>query len=251
MKGYKGYKNDLTCKDKQYAENTVFKEKEENIYKNGMHFCKNPFDVLDYYPLINSDGAENEFTDVKALEQCETKDKKIYCTTKLKVGHKLGITGFVKACVEYFKKEIKDNDSYNNVISDGRDSAQIASFCDYAQVVSSGYDAQIASSGESVKVASSGDRSKAASSGDYAQVSSSGDFAQISSYGDKSVIMCAGYDSTAKAKKGSWITLSEWHYDEDKRTYIPVCVKAELVDGNRIKEDTYYKLENGQFVETK
>ena len=45
MKGFKGYKNDLTCKGKQYAENTVFEEKEANICKNGMHFCKNPFDM--------------------------------------------------------------------------------------------------------------------------------------------------------------------------------------------------------------
>ena len=31
MKGYKGYKNDLTCKGKQYAENTVFEnEKARN-----------------------------------------------------------------------------------------------------------------------------------------------------------------------------------------------------------------------------
>ena len=31
--------------------------------------------------------------------------------------------------------------------------------------------------------------------------------------------------------------------------YTPVCVKTERVDGVRIKEDTYYKLENGEFVE--
>ena len=31
--------------------------------------------------------------------------------------------------------------------------------------------------------------------------------------------------------------------------YTPVCVKTEQVDGERIKEDTFYKLENGKFVE--
>lgn len=51
MKGYKGFCKGLICKDKQYAENTIFEEPEANICINGMHFCKNPMDVLDYYPL--------------------------------------------------------------------------------------------------------------------------------------------------------------------------------------------------------
>ena len=61
--------------------------------------------------------------------------------------------------------------------------------------------------------------------------------------------MCAGMESIAKAKKGSWITLAEWEYSEDHGCNIPVCVKTEQVDGERIKEDTFYKLENGEFKE--
>ena len=33
------------------------------------------------------------------------------------------------------------------------------------------------------------------------------------------------------------------------RKYIPVCVKAAQIDGAVIKEDTFYKLENGEFKE--
>lgn len=51
-----------------------------------------------------------------------------------------------------------------------------------------------------------------------------------------------------KAKKGSWITLAEWTYDADKGRYVPVCVKTEFVDGERIKADVFYKLEDGEFV---
>lgn len=50
-------------------------------------------------------------------------------------------------------------------------------------------------------------------------------------------------------KSGSWITLSEWVYDENERCVILVCVKTEKIDGVKIKEDTFYKLENGEFVE--
>ena len=59
--------------------------------------------------------------------------------------------------------------------------------------------------------------------------------------------MCAGNKSIAKAKKGSWITLSEWKYIDGKHT--PVCVKTEKVDGERIKEDVFYTLINGEFKE--
>lgn len=66
--------------------------------------------------------------------------------------------------------------------------------------------------------------------------------------------MAAGYNSIAKAKVGSWITLAEWvdTGKEDKRgyrIYIPKCVKTEYVDGEHIKEDTFYKLVDGEFVE--
>ena len=51
-----------------------------------------------------------------------------------------------------------------------------------------------------------------------------------------------------KAKKGSWVTLAEWKTIVGHKKLI--CVKTEYVDGERIKEDTWYKLKNGEFVET-
>ena len=84
--------------------------------------------------------------------------------------------------------------------------------------------------------------------GNSAQIGSSGDYAKICSSGDSAVIMCAGVKSKAKAKKGSWITLSEWELEDE--IYVPVCVKTEQVDGVKIKEDTWYELKGGVFVET-
>ena len=87
------------------------------------------------------------------------------------------------------------------------------------------------------------------SSGDGAKIGSSGNGAQIDSTGEDCVIMCAGINSVAKASKGSWVTLSEWSYSEEKQRYIPICVKTEFVDGEKIKADTYYSLKGGVFVE--
>lgn len=86
-------------------------------------------------------------------------------------------------------------------------------------------------------------------SGDYAQIGSCGDYAQIDSIGGDSVIMCAGNNSRVKATVGSWITLAEWVWNDEKKRNVPICVKTEYVDGERIKTDTWYKLENGAFVE--
>ena len=85
--------------------------------------------------------------------------------------------------------------------------------------------------------------------GNYAQIGSSGNYAQIGSTGEDSVIMCAGKESKAKAKVGSWITLAEWEWNDEKNRYVPVCVKTEYVDGENIKADTWYQLKNGEFVE--
>ena len=238
MKGYKGFNPGLICKDKQYQENTVFEEPEAKICEKGMHFCENPFDVLNYYDLIRSDGTPNEFAEVEALDEPKTDDKEKFCSRKLKIGVKLGLSGFIKACVDFvLEKTIAETPSEN--VDSGY----------YAQIGSSGYYAQIGSSGDSAQIGSSGDSAQIGSSGDSAQIGSSGDSARINCTGSNSVICCAGHGSVAKAPIGCWITLAEWKYDGAKRRYVPVCVKTEYVDGEKIKADTPYMLKNGEFVE--
>ena len=222
MKGYKGFKPGLICKDKQYQENTVFEEPEAKICEKGMHFCENPFDVLDYYDLIRSDGTPNEFAEVEALDEPKTDDKKKFCSRKLKIGVKLGLSGFIKACVDFvLEKTIADTPSEN------------------------------VDSGNYAKIGSSGDYAKIGSSGYSAKIGSSGYYAKINCTGSNSVICCAGHGSVVKAPIGCWITLAEWEYDGAKRRYVPVCVKTEYVDGEKIKADTPYTLKNGEFVEVK
>ena len=138
---------------------------------------------------------------------------------------------------------------YSAKIGSSGNSAKIGSSGYSAQIGSSGNSAQIGSSGYSAQIGSSGDSAKIGSSGDYAQIGSSGDSAKIDSTGDDSVIMCAGKNSKAKAKVGSWITLAEWIWSDDKSRYVPKCVKTEYVDGERIKPDTWYQLKDGEFVE--
>lgn len=87
------------------------------------------------------------------------------------------------------------------------------------------------------------------SSGYNAKIGSSGYNAKIDNTGEDSVIMCAGNNSSAKAKIGSWITLAEWKWSDEKKRDVPACVKTEYVDGENIKADTLYQLISGKFVE--
>ena len=218
MKGYKAFKKGMICLGKQYQENTVFEEDKAEICNSGMHFCKNPLDVLGYYPLVDENGDISEFAEVEALDECKTNDDKKFCTKKLKIGAKISFPQLVQASVEF---------DYSN--------AQLRPLND-----NGGYYARIGSSWDSARIGSSGDS---------ARIGSSGDSARIISNGDCSVVCCSGHGSCVKAKKGSWITLSEWEYDAQKEKNIPVCVKSVQVDGVKIKEDTFYCLENGEFVE--
>ena len=277
MKGFKAFNKGMICLGKQYAENTVFEEPEAIICCKGMHFCKNPFDVLDYYPLIDDNGNFPDFAVVEALDEPVTDDNKKFCSKKLKIGAKLSFANFIEAAAS-FEFEKTENDKKSNVIGNSGDSAKIGSSGYYAKIGSSGDSAQIGSSGNYAQIGSSGNYAKIGSSGNYAkigssgyyakigssgyyakigssgdsaQIGSSGNYAQIASEGKYAVICCAGHGSIAKGKIGSWITLSEWKYSDIEHANIPVCVKTEKIDGIRIKADTFYKLVNGKFVEVK
>ena len=265
LNGYKAFDPGMICKGKQYQENTDYEEEGGKICEKGMmHYCVNPFDVLNFYPLVNDSGKISDFAAVESLEEPVSGDDGKFATKKLHIGIKLGLAGFVNACIDYIKKEPIVNAPSSTVESDyakigsSGDYAKIGSSGYYAKIGSSGYYAQIGSSGNYAQIGSSGNYAKIGSSGYYAKIGSSGDYAQIGSSGNSaqiesagkdSVICCAGRDSAVKAKAGSWITLAEWEYSEAKNRYVPKCVKTEYVDGERIKADIWYKLIDGEFAE--
>ena len=249
MKGFKAFGKGMICRGKQYKENTVFEEGKAIICKSGMHFCENPLDVLDYYPLIDSSGNVVEVAQVEALDECHTDDNKKYCTKKLKIGVKLSLKEFVKAAIDF---ALEKNDGkvstgdYAQLASTG-DEAQLASAGKYAKLASAGDEAQLASAGDYAKLASAGSGARLASAGKYAQLASAGYGAKLASAGEYAVIAGIGRCNKAKGRKGSWLVLAEWGYNDIEEKYVPVCVKAAQIDGVVIKEDTFYKLENGEF----
>ena len=212
---YKGFDNNLCCRGFQFKVGEEYEQQGEiKCCENGFHACTNPFDVLDYYDV---DG-KNRFCQVEQYGIIDNnKEDTKQASSKIKIKAEIGMAGLFKAGVEWIKEKTNPIPIINET-KDKNDNP-------------------------------SGDSAHIGSSGDSAKIGSSGYSAKIDSTGEDSVICCAGDNSMAKAKKGSWITLSKWKYSEEKKHYIPVCVKTEFVDGERIKEDTWYKLVNGNFEE--
>mgnify|MGYP000618508717 CR=1 FL=1 len=281
---YKGFDKNLKCRDFQYE---VGKEYEIDgkieCCRHGFHACENPLEVWDHYEMIGSRFAQVEQSGTIDREANSTK----VCSSHIKIKAELKLADIINLGVEWLKditspsktkinNALNDNggdsakigsSGYSAKIGSSGYSAKIGSSGDYAQIGSSGDYAQIGSSGDSAQIGSSGDYAKIGSSGyyaqigssgyyaqigssgDYAKIGSSGDYAKIDSTGEDSVIMCAGLNSKAKAKIGSWITLAEWKLDDTKGRYVPICVKTEYVDGERIKSDTWYQIIGGEFKE--
>ena len=154
MKGYKAFEKGMICRGKQYAENTVFEEEEAEICKKGMHFCKNPLDVLDYYPLVDENGNISEFAEVEALDEAKTDDGKKFVTKKLKVKDKITFDKLIEIDIKKLGhtdcKKICTDITYAQISSSG-DYAKIGSSGNYAQIGSSGKHAVICCAGKTEK----------------------------------------------------------------------------------------------------
>ncbi len=217
VKGIKAFNKDMTCRGFQYKEGKTYKTDKARMCESGFHFCTNPFDVLNYYDICESEFAEVEASG-KIIKQKDG-DSKI-SATEIKIGVRIGLSGFVESAVNFLidfcKKKNNSGDSsqlassgdYSRLASSG-DYSRLASSGDYSQLASSGNSSRLASSGDYSQLASSGDSSRLASSGDYSQLASSGDSSRLASSGDYSRLASSGdYSQLASSGDSSRLALS-------------------------------------------
>ena len=178
----------------------------------------------------------------------------------------IGLYGFAsRMSSSGMVNRIVSNESFSQISSSGEsptifsngECTKIATSGSGGKIYATGIEAKLSTSGSGVKIHSEGSCSRLSTSGDYntiysygenANIASSGYSTSVDSSGKEAIVSCTGANSMAKAKKGSWVTLAEWQTIVGHKKLI--CVKTEYVDGERIKEDTWYKLENGEFVES-
>ena len=101
---------------------------------------------------------------------------------------------------------------------------------------------------KNAKETNTGDRSAATNTGDRSAATNTGDQSAATVSGKDSVAIAIGYQSKAKACLGSAICVVErgkWN----GKTYPLLAIKSAIIDGKILKPDTWYKLENGEFVE--
>ena len=226
MKGYKGFSKGLGCRGKQDGENTVFEEDDAKIGQSGMHFCKNPFDVLTHYGFVDDNGELNEYAEVEALDDAYTDEQEKFCTKKLKVGAKLGIAGLVNAFVDFTLDKIKKDSVATNT----------------------GNWSTATNTGDKSVATNTGDKSVATNTGSYSVATNTGNFSAAMNTGKNGFAISTGIQGKAKGALGCYIAVAEWTYDESAGEYKLVGFEAHKVDGKTIKPDTFYSLKNGKFV---
>ena len=226
---YKAMDKNMQCRGKQYEVGKTYHEDEADCCHAGMHACENPLDVLHYYPLKDSP----RFFEVECGGNVDksVEDSKLACT-ELTVKGEVNFAGLVKATV---------NAVFNRVKGKGPFSSG-----DFSTAGSSGYFSTAGSSGDFSTAGSSGDSSTAGSSGDSSTAAATGAYCSAKADGKDSIAVVNGARGKACGALGCYLVLTE--YDNDGHM---ICAKMAKVDGAVIKENTWYTLKNGEFVEVK
>ena len=234
MKVYKGTDKNMQCRGKQYELGK--KEVDDGAIRcgdKGYHSCEAPFDVLRYYPNING----NRFFEAEAggtidKDKAENDDTKL-ASSELTLKSEINFAGLVKAQIEYTRKKARNGtvgDDESNLA--GGDSSNLAGG-DWSNLAGGGW--SNLAGGDSSNLA--GGNSSNLAGGGWSNL-----------VGGSSSLIVGRNKCKAKGGIHSVIVLTEWEYDADGK-YTPIAVKAEIVDGVRIKADTWYTLKDGEFVE--
>ena len=143
---------------------------------------------------------------------------------------------------------VASNSGYRSVASNSGDSSVASNSGNSSVASNSGYRSVASNSGYRSVASNSGYSSVASNSG-YRSVASNSGYSSVAEVSNSESVACAlGIESKAKGKIGCWLVICEWKQDKNYiwRRVDTQCVK---VDGEKIKEDTFYTLVNGEFKE--
>ena len=249
MKCFKGFDKDLKCKDFQYEIGKEYTEETADICNCGFHACEFPMDVFGYYPPSDSRYCEVELEEngQKSSDDSQRVGKKI------SVKAEIGIAGIIKAGVEYIKEQVDWED--DKATNTGNKSAA-TNTGDYSEATNTGDYSAATNTGDRSAATNTGYRSAATNTGDYSAATNTGyqsaatntgNYSAATVEGKESIALATGIKSKAKGKIGCFIVLTEWK--EINNEYHIVDIKSAKVDGENIKEDTFYMLKDGKFVE--
>ena len=207
---YKGFDQDLKCRDFQYKIGRKYIHKGKVApCESGFHACEYPLDVFRYYGP-----AESRFAEVEASGEIVPREDKI-CCEKIKIKTELTLGALIQAAVKFTFDRVKWTKE-NHVEKEKEAASATGSF------------------------------GAASATGNCGAASATGECGAASATGKESIACGLGFRCKAKGAKGCWLVIAE--RDDYGRILLLRTVK---VDGKDIKADTWYTLQDGQFVEEK
>ena len=273
MKTYKGFNKDMTCRGFHYEEGKEYEiSGDVKCCENGFHACEDPLDCFNYYAPGQS--VYHEVEQSGEISRNNDGESKV-ASSKIKIGARLDIAKIVNLHFDFVKSRTTFENTDPKQASAGWKGAAsageygaasagwkgAASAGEYGAASAGAYGA--ASAGEygaasaGAYGAASAGAYGAASAGAYGAASagwkgaaSAGEYGAAVSKGSAAVgengIACVrGNGCRVKGGIGAILVIAEENkYDNDIKEW-----KVFVVDGQKIKADTYYTLKNGEIVE--
>ncbi|MBR3231386.1 MAG: hypothetical protein IKF75_01780 [Lachnospiraceae bacterium] len=283
MKAFKGFNKDMTCRGFQYEEGKTYEEDQARLCDSGFHACEDPLGCLSYYPPAQSVYREVELDDVSD----EIGDDSKRVGKKIQIGAEIDIAGISKGHFDYVKERttiaIEKGDAeaatagncgaatageYGAATAGNRGAATAgncgaATAGEYGAATAGEYGAATAGNRGAATAGNCGAATAgeygaatagncgaatagncgAATAGEYGAATSRGSSAS----GENGLSVARGNGVKVKGGLGAILVIAE---EEDYNHNI-VAWKAVEVDGEKIKADTWYRLEGGELEEIK
>ncbi len=289
IRSYKGFNKDMTCRGFQYEEGKEYETDRAVACEWGFHACEYPLDCLSYYNPAKSVYHEVEQSGEISRRDDDSKvaSTKIKIGASISIAGL--VKAAIEYTTKRTKKKTGTDEDYGASSATGDYGASSATG-DYGASSATGNCGASsatgncgASSATGYKGASSATGNKGASSatgdygassatgykgassatGDYGASSATGNCGASSATGYKgeasaedpeSIAVAWGYKSRAKGVLGAYLVFADWEGDENEYwrpdTWTLKDAKMVQVDGEKIKPDTWYKIENGEVVES-
>ena len=269
MRAFKGFNKDLTCRGYQYEEGKEFHTERAECCDTGFHACEYPLDCFGYY-----DPAHSVFHEVELSgEMDKSNDNTKVCATDIKIGARLSIAGLVKMAIDFtmskVNKEAGSDERHGFASATGYKGASSATG-NYGASSATGNCGASSATGNYGASSATGNCGASSATGYKGASSATGNCGASSATGYKGassvsdptgVAVAWGHEARAKGCKGAHLILSDWKYvgarysdgdymdPYDKESWELTGAKMVVVDGEKIKEDTYYRCIEGEIVE--
>ena len=249
---YKGFDKDLKCRGFQYEVGKEYEESDVKVCEKGFHACENPLDVFSYYPPADSRYCEVEQSGELSKDGGDSK----VASSKIKIGAEIGLSGLIRAGVKFilekvdFKNAKESNTGDRSAATNTGNQSAATNTGNYSAATNTGNRSAATNTGNRSAATNTGNRSAATNTGDQSAATNTGYQSAATVEGKNSVAIATGLQSKAKASLGSAIVVverGEWNGN----SYPLKAICSAIVDGEKIKADTFYTVKDGVFVEAK